>query len=165
MAGLSTDPNGTGQNQGELTVQNALIYAESLSSDPNVFPVKGYIVGGTNTIWSYSDCIAPDFGSTEPHYEKLFSSPGAGQKVGFISRIENEANSCDRKEVTAVTSVTGITGTGRSDTMVDKLWQSEFDFESFELALPIDDFMMELAEASDSSIAIGDWEEYLAPAF
>ena len=49
--------------------------------------------------------------------------------------------------------------------MVDKLLQSEFDFESFELALPIDDFMMELAEASDSSIAIGDWEEYLAPAF
>ena len=100
---------------------NSIIYAENTSSDPNDFPVKGYIVGGTTSIWSYSDCRASDFGWAEPSYIQMFSSPNSVERVGYVTRIENLADSCERKQVGAVTNVKFIPGTGRNDSMTDKL--------------------------------------------
>ena len=48
--------------------KNSIIYAEKTSNNPNDFPVKGFIVGGTSSIWSFSDCRAPDFGFDKPSY-------------------------------------------------------------------------------------------------
>ena len=41
---------------------DSLIYDEDLTAANNL-PIKGFIVGGTATIWSYNDqCNEPDFG-------------------------------------------------------------------------------------------------------
>ena len=111
MKGISENPNDS--SVGGTHHYASIIYAEN--SDPDDFPVKGFIVGGLKTIWSYSDCVAPDYGYTEPFYEQMFSSPNANERVGYVTRIEAEATSCNRKEVTAVTSITSSWGTGRND--------------------------------------------------
>ena len=61
IKGLSEDPNAA-SFVGNPHL-NSIIYAEN-SGAPDDFPVKGYIVGGTRSLWSYSDCVAPDFGWT-----------------------------------------------------------------------------------------------------
>ena len=117
MRGLSENPNDAFFFLGNPHY-NSIIYATN--SDPNDFPVKGYIVGGAQSIWGFSDCVALDFDYTRSWYHRMFLSPNANESVGFISRIENEASSCNREEVNPVTDVVSSPGTGRDDSMSDK---------------------------------------------
>ena len=59
MKGLSESPN-SAPFVGSYHI-NSLIYDVN-DANPNDFPVKGYVVGAARSIWSYSDCVAPDFG-------------------------------------------------------------------------------------------------------
>ena len=62
IKGFDPTPNSVGTEGAKHN--DALIYAEDLTATGN-FPVKGFIVGGTNVIWSYNDlCNEPDFGMT-----------------------------------------------------------------------------------------------------
>lgn len=103
MKGLSENPNSTPYTGGGHI--NSIIYATNSNSDD--YPVKGYIVGGAKTLWSYSDCVAPQFGFNQPQYENVFTSPNSNAKVGFITRIEVETTSCNRELITSITSISG----------------------------------------------------------
>lgn len=68
------------------------------------------------------------------------------ERVGYVTRIENFANSCERKQVDAVSNVNFTPGTGRNDSMTDRIsFIDNPNFESFEVALNIEDFLLELS--------------------
>ena len=62
MRGLSEEPNASMMDYLGNTSIRSIIYAEQEDYDPDRpknFPVKGYLVGGTNSIWAHSICDAP----------------------------------------------------------------------------------------------------------
>ena len=65
----------------------------SLNTGTLDFPVRGYLVGSANKIWSWDNCLAPDFGITTESYQNVITTPGAG-KLGYISRLDLEVDSC-----------------------------------------------------------------------
>ena len=65
LKGFSEDPNATSYvGNGH---KSAIIYAEN--SQSGNFPVKGYMVGATKSIWAYNSCVSPDFGKDGSTYE------------------------------------------------------------------------------------------------
>lgn len=92
MKGLTQDPNLASPIG--IPHVNSIIFAEN--SDSSDFPVKGYIVGGTKSLWSYSSCVAPDFGFLTPSYSQIFTSPNANAKVGYIQKIHADSDSCSK---------------------------------------------------------------------
>ena len=73
MRGYSEDPN-AGTYVGNAHLDSIIFYANSASPPSDNFPVQGYIVGKTKSIWAYNRCTAADFGIS-PTYEQLFTSP------------------------------------------------------------------------------------------
>ena len=142
---------------------DALIYAEDLvAAANNNFPVKGYIVGKTNAIWTYNDrCNEPDFGVT-PSYASLFSS---SFKYGYFDRIELDEKSC-RKEALTVINMTLKSGQGRNDaeSLAEKVNQQYTDNELAK-TYGYSVTMHDLSTASSSGISSGDWETNLAGAY
>jgi len=109
LKGLSADPNAAAYvGQAQLA---SVIYAEN--SDPNDFPVKGWIAGSTNTIWAYDDCVAPDFGITAPSYTSMFSF--TGNKLAIVSKIDLDPESCNNENVNVIVVTNGGDGQGLSD--------------------------------------------------
>ena len=74
---------------------DSVLYATNSQTDN--FPVRGYIVGGTKEIWSYSGCDEPDFGFSVN--EMLFSSPELNTNLGVIAKIEIDSKSCNNELV------------------------------------------------------------------
>ena len=107
MRGLSESPNATSYSGNRHLA--SIIYAQN--SDSNNFPVQGYIVGGTKSIWSYNSCLQPDFGLNQS-YEELFTSPESNKRVGYIQKIELDAKSCNLESVTRVINVSAEVGVG-----------------------------------------------------
>ena len=68
IKGLSSENPNSSPFAGRLYPHlNSLIYAVNTNGDD--FPVKGYIVGSTKSIWSYSDCVDPNFiNFSQPNY-------------------------------------------------------------------------------------------------
>ena len=65
LKGLSEDPNASSYSGNPQYM--GLIYAE-LSQSGN-FPVQGYIVGGTKSVWTYNGaCTSADFGVSSNTY-------------------------------------------------------------------------------------------------
>lgn len=83
----------------------ALIYG--VNSDTNDFPVYGYMVGGVSSVWTYDDCLAPDFGISVESYLQLVTSPGSGAKLGIIDRIELDVTSCNKDQVVLINNYNG----------------------------------------------------------
>ena len=112
LKGLSEDPNATSYS-GNAHYQ-AIIYAE-LSESGN-FPVRGYIVGGAKTIWSYNGvCSSANFGVTGNTYNRLFISPESNKLIGMVSRIDLDNSSCKIEEVNAIVDSSWASGEGRDD--------------------------------------------------
>ena len=114
MRGYSEDPN-AGTFAGNEHLDSIIYYGYISSLPSDNFPVQGYVVGKTKSIWAYNRCSAPDFGIS-PTYESLFTSPQSNKNVGFISKIELDQSSCKGEEVSAITSVVFSSGVGRDDT-------------------------------------------------
>ena len=115
IKGFSSNPNAD-----QWTAHSdSIIYATN--SDSDNFPVRGYIVGRTTSLWGYSECVAPDFGINTGSYEQLYTSPRSNANLGLLSRIEMDAKSCKNEDVIAI-EVNGYTGLGRND--IDALYES-----------------------------------------
>ena len=65
MHGYSEDPTAI-PFMGNAHLDSIIYQVDSSASDN--FPVKGYLVGKTKSIWTFNACNAPDFGLT-PAYE------------------------------------------------------------------------------------------------
>ena len=111
MQGLSENPNETPYYTPNRHLAS-IIYAQN--SDSNNFPVYGYIVGGTQSIWSYNSCQQSDFG-LNLSYEQLFASPNSNTRVGYIQKIELDAESCNIEKITDPIEKRISTGVGRDD--------------------------------------------------
>lgn len=103
--GMSEDPNagayvGLGHTQ-------AIIYAENPASGD--FPVLGYIVGKTKSVWQYSMCNAPDFGFSASSYQQAMTSPELNAYLGFVHKIEQDSSSCNIEQVLPSTSTSFTT--------------------------------------------------------
>ena len=153
LRGLSDDP--TAAVYAGNPHLDSIIYATN--SDANDFPVKGYIVGTTNSVWTWNDCIAPDFNKPTAGYEQIVASPGSQAKLGFISRIELDVSSCNKEHVDEINTIVGADGVGISDdhegmtlSTLDEthVTSTGFTFTS-------------LAAASATGISPGDWEASL----
>ena len=129
---------------------DSIIYAEN--SDTYDFPVKGYMVGKARTIWTYNDCLAPDFGIVTESYQLLFTAPGT-ENLGIITRIELDAESCNNENFNVISNLLGADGTGRNDD--EDLNQASSLSESLADFTPT---ITDLSLASDSAISPGAWE-------
>ena len=115
MRGYSEDPNSSSY-QGNQHLDSIIYFADSsVSSSDDNFPVNGYIVGKTASIWSYNSCTAQDF-EISPSYERLFTSPEHNKQVGFISKIENDQTSCKREKIDPIKDVVNIAVNNLGDT-------------------------------------------------
>ena len=79
----------------------------------NDLPVRGFLGGSTQKIWAWDDCLMPDFGIITESYRQMISSPNAGSKLGFLSRLDLNVDSCQHDTVTNEYIVTGANGDGR----------------------------------------------------
>ena len=104
--------------------------------------MKGYLVGGTKTLWSHSSCEAPEFGYYKG-YEKLFESEF---KVGLITKIELEGDSCMRERVVPFVSFDTMPGLGRDDVGDERLLVESDDGRLSEIAM----IMFDLEEISQN---------------
>ncbi len=75
---------------------DVIFYEQILDTDEllNDYPLRGFSAGSTNKIWAYDDCLGPDFGLTLEKYIPMISSPGSGSRLGFLSRLDLEVDSC-----------------------------------------------------------------------
>ena len=112
LKGFSENPNAD-INVG-VGLSTAIIYAESSESDN--FPVKGYMAGGTKSIWSVNSCSAPDFGKDGSTYEQIFISPESNAFVGIVARIELDITSCNKEQISTISNLVGANGIGSDDT-------------------------------------------------
>ena len=117
MQGFNEDPNATfSSNFNNNPHLDSIIYeVNNVDSSSNNFPVRGYMVGGTQSIWAYNSCIVPEF-DMHGSYEQLFTSPVANARIGVVSRIENDPKSCNKDKIGDSTSVRSVAGKGRDDT-------------------------------------------------
>ena len=92
IKGWSEDPS-AGTYVGN-SIFDAVIYAVNPGTNDDDFPVYGFMVGQAKTVWTYNDCLAPDFGRTVETYDKLVDSPGSGDFLGIVNRIELNVDSC-----------------------------------------------------------------------
>ena len=70
----------------------------------------GYMVGSARSIWTYNDCLAPDFGVTAASYEQLFTSPASNALLGIISKIDLDVYSCNHENVDPILTLVGGSG-------------------------------------------------------
>ena len=118
LKGLSEDPNAASYSG--RAHYHAVIYAE-LSQSGN-FPVRGYIVGGAKSIWSYNGvCSSVDFSVTGNTYNQLFTSPESNMLIGYVSRIDLDTSSCKIEEVNEILDSSWISGEGRDDIVAQVL--------------------------------------------
>lgn len=104
MPGFGEDPN----SQSFKSFWGSVIYAENPNTGDD-FPVKGFLVGSTRSIWGYNGCNAPDFGISFS-YDNLFSSSAL---YGFVSKIELDDKSCKNEIVAPIVDIIGSDGPGR----------------------------------------------------
>ena len=69
MNSYRVDPSNSAS--ASIHTDSLIYFANTASSPPDNFPVKGYIVGATKSIWAYNPCAA----SPASTYEQLFASP------------------------------------------------------------------------------------------
>ena len=152
MRGLSEDPNQTDSYTSNPHLAS-IIYAQNSRSNDN-FPVRGYIVGGAASIWSYNACQTDEFDLTG--YDQLFTTPGENQRVGVLQKLELDKKSCNIEQVTIKTYLTTEQGVGRVN-------------EGESLQPLNNNENMDLFTASDYiheiNVSLGDWETFLGPYF
>ena len=152
MRGLSEDPNQTVSYAGNPHL-SSIIYAQN--SDSDNFPVKGYLVGGTTSIWSYNACQEDEFDL--PGYEKIFTSPESNKRLGILQKIELDAKRCNIEQVTVVTPLSALEGVGRDDTS-DSLFTVSGRDEQMSVYDPT-------PNVHDIVVPLGDWETFLSSSF
>ena len=114
------------------------------------------MVGGISSVWTYDDCLAPDFGITVESYQKLVASPNSGAKLGIVDKIELDVLSCNKDQFVLINNSGGsnendIDTTNRNLEIATEYAASDgcSDFSTTELDLSV---------ASASGISMGDWE-------
>ena len=93
----------------DVILYDLIIDVDELKND---LPVRGFLGGSTQKIWAWDDCLMPDFGIVTESYKQMISSPGTG-KLGFLSRLDLNVDSCQHDTVTNEYIVTGANGDGR----------------------------------------------------
>ena len=90
----------------------------------------------------------------------MFVSPEENAKLGFLTRIELDKNSCKREKVYQFESVHLAEGTGRNnigdERKLVETYHAELNFFGVEI--------LDLSAASENSVELGDWETELEPA-
>ena len=153
MRGLSEDPNQKDSYTGNPHL-SSMIYAQNNSGSDN-FPVRGYIVGGAASIWSYNACQTDELDLTG--YDQLFTAPEENQRVGVLQKLELDKKSCNIEQVTIQTYLATEEGVGRVNEGEDLQEMSGYH-ENMNL-FTASDYIHEI------NVSLGDWEIFLSPYF
>ena len=90
----------------------------------------------------------------------MFVSPEENAKLGFLTRIELDKNSCKREVVVALEFTELAEGAGRDGIADDPIF-----VETYNAGLDLFDVeILDLSASSENSVELGDWETELEPA-